>query len=1127
MMKTLSRHARRLPFLAFILSRNFATGGALLAAGFSTAAATNAPPAISSQPQSQAVLAGGTATFVVAASGAAPLAYQWFVNSHRLAGATGSTLTLGKVQPSQAGNYNVVVGNPFGSVTSSNAALTVNTLPVITDQPDSLTVVVGAAVHFDVGATGSSPLTYRWLFNSAYLAGATNSTLTLYNASPDQDGNYSVMVGNAFGSVTSSSAVLAMDKAPTVTSQPLSLTILTGQTARFTVVAAGTAPLAYQWSLNGKSIRGGTNSTLILGNAQPSQAGSYAVLVSNPVGSAASSNAVLTIHAPPVITSQPQSPRGGAGHTATLTVGVSGSAPVGYQWRFNGAFLAGATNSGLVLNNAQPDQSGNYSVVINNIFGSVTSSNALVTIGVPPAITAQPQNLGVHAGRTAQFTVGASGSAPLAYQWRFNGKKLSGATNATLTFTNAQASQAGSYSVLVSNPVGYVLSSNAVLTVLTPLAITAQPQSVSVIAGQNAYFTVIAVGTAPLAYQWEFNGTNIVGATGSTLRVGNAQTAQAGVYAALVSNGTGSIKSSNAVLTVNFLPSITTQPLSQTTAVGSKVTFRVVAAGTAPLSYQWRFKSRILPGATASSLVLANVQSTNAGGYSVVVSNIAGGITSGTATLYVVAPPLRPVITRQPQNQTTVPGGTAVFSVAATSATTLSYQWRFNGSLLPGATGAYLVFYNAQPDQDGLYGVVVSNSAGVTISSNATLSVPLPPVVTLAVSPSLVTNNFSGNITLVVNGLTNGQTVRVCRFYLVSDPEAAHLSLDPLLESFTVTDGQAPAIGGIRNVNVPGDDDGATNGRVQVNLPFLGGLGGVGDGAIGSFVFLVTDPSGGFSPLTQTLTVAQKFLPQGVTGQVTAGGQPVPGALVTLIPQSGPGGVTAPVDSNGGFTLYAPAGGYNLYALKGGLVGGSAGTALTIATNQMATNNPVLAASSLTISGGVVDAANGAGLAGIPVLAQSTNGSVSAAFTDLNGLYALPAAAGQWSLKPDGGDLSRAGYLALEAGRTITVTNSSVTNVTLSLPKAGALIYGTIAGTNHTPIVGATFYALASAGSFGAGGASMAPNGNFALGVLAGTWSVGADSGPLSALGFSPVAATNVTVTTGQAVPVNFSATPR
>ncbi len=167
-----------------------------------------------------------------------------------------------------------------------------------------------------------------------------------------------------------------------------------------------------------------------------------------------------------------------------------------------------------------------------------------------PVITNQPQNLTVNMGQHATFSVTAGGDPPLYYQWRFNGTNIAGATAATYWRLNAQATNAGSYSVLISNHLGTVTSLKALLTVNTPPFITNQPQDQVVSVGQNATFTVGVSGTPPFGYQWYFNGEPLADATNSSCVLTAAHSVIVGPYSVIVSNFLGLAASTNAALGV-------------------------------------------------------------------------------------------------------------------------------------------------------------------------------------------------------------------------------------------------------------------------------------------------------------------------------------------------------------------------------------------------------------------------------------------------------------------------------------------------------------------------------------------------------------------------------------------------
>jgi uncharacterized repeat protein (TIGR01451 family) len=683
------------------------------------------PPLIVAQPTNQTVKLSASATFLVVAAGTAPLAYQWSLRGTNLAGATSNVLVIPNVQSNNLGNYTVLVSNPFGSAGSSNALLTIGLPPVILTQPASLSVPVGVAATFNVLAGGSGPFSYQWRFNGTNLLNATNSLLVITNTRLIDAGTYAAVASNSFGSTTSSNAVLFVGLPPTIVTQPTNQTVPLGSSATFAVVAAGTAPFAYQWSFTGTNLSGATSNVLVITNAQLTNVGSYAVRVSNGFGTANSSNALLAIAGAPIIIVQPTNQTVPVGGMATLSVVATGTSPLSYQWTFvSGPNLPYATNSVLVVTNVHNGDK--YNVRVSNAFGSVKSANATLSVGVPPTIVVQPTNQTVKVGDTVTFSVVASGDPPLSYQWLFNGATLSGATNTVLVITNAQVGTGGRYSARVSNPFGSTRTDNVLLSVVQPPVIVAPPTNQTVTLGGMATFSVLAAGTAPLNYQWSFGGTNLVGATTNLLVITNAQLSNAGNYSVRVTNAFGSTNSPNALLTVGVPPAIVTQPTDLGIAVGGVASFSFVATGTPPLSYQWRFNGTNLVGATTNVLVIPNAQSANAGTYAALVTNAFGSATSASAVLSVGLPPS---IVAQPTNQIVARGGSATFAVVAGGAAPLSYQWSFGGTNLVGATTNVLVITNAQLSDAGSYAVRVANAFGAANSSNALLRVGIPPAI--------------------------------------------------------------------------------------------------------------------------------------------------------------------------------------------------------------------------------------------------------------------------------------------------------------------------------------------------------------------------------------------------------------
>src|ERR1700676_741363 len=188
-------------------------------------------------------------------------------------------------------------------------------------------------------------------------------------------------------------------------------------------------------------------------------------------------------------------------------------------------------------------QAANYWV---DVVFKATSSTA-------PSISSQPASKTVTLGQTASFSVTATGTASLSYQWQKNGAAISGATSSNYTTPATASTDNGAlFAVVVSNSVGKVTSNSATLTVNSPPAITSQPVSKTVIAGQTATFAVTATGGTPLSYQWQKNGTAISGATSAGYTTPAETTADNGAqFTAVVSNTGGNATSNAATLTVN------------------------------------------------------------------------------------------------------------------------------------------------------------------------------------------------------------------------------------------------------------------------------------------------------------------------------------------------------------------------------------------------------------------------------------------------------------------------------------------------------------------------------------------------------------------------------------------------
>ncbi|HEX3766279.1 MAG TPA: discoidin domain-containing protein [Kofleriaceae bacterium] len=603
--------------------------------------------------------------------------------------------------------------------------------------------------------------------------------------------------------------------APVIIVPPVNTAVTSGQPATFTVTAAGTAPMTFQWSRNGAAISGATGASFTTAattsgdnNAQ------FTVRVANAQGAVTSAAATLSVVAPAAvaITTQPASRTAFVGQTATFSVVATGSPALTYQWRKGGAAIAGATAASFttaVLTAA--DNGASYTVVVTNPVNSVTSAAAVLTVNpaVAPTITQQPASISVRANDPASFAVIAGGSSPFTYQWRFNGNNILGATSSTFTIPQAQNSDAGSYTVVVTNGAGSVISAAATLTIAPPGVNLAghQPATASSTQGGGLeaasatdgdlttrwasaggvdpswlqvdlgavkpFNTVVLAWEAAFAaqyqIQWSNDGQTWNVAASNTNGHGGVETvvfptvqarfvrmfgqvrattfgyslfelqvynvAQCGgagerytvLSSTLVKDNVSGLTWQRAETTFTDQGAQFTQPIAQSTCASASMRLPTQlealgisgdssAACAFPLPWSTWTSTADPNDATRAFVVSYTGQAT-----SQVANNFPGGVvcTTGTATTTPA-----PVITTQPASVTVAAGQTATFSVVASGAGTLSYQWSKNGAAIGGATAAsFTTPATTTADTGARFTVAVGNAGGTVVSSAATLTV--------------------------------------------------------------------------------------------------------------------------------------------------------------------------------------------------------------------------------------------------------------------------------------------------------------------------------------------------------------------------------------------------------------------
>lgn len=526
----------------------------------------------------------------------------------------------------------------------------------------------------------------------------------------------------------------------------------------------------------------------------------------------------LNIISPPSIVSQPSNQAVPEGSTVQFTVGVTGGLPLAYQWQFNGTNLtdggniSGSATTDLTVTSATEVNVGSYSVVITNAAGVLASSNAMLSIiPSPPVITVQPTNETLYLNRTARFSVSVVGNTPYSYQWTFDSTNITGATNAQLVITNAQFTDAGTYTVTITNSLGSTNSANAVLTVNPPPPCAPVADSViSWWAGEsNALdnlgvnngiyensptYTVGEVGTA-----FSFNGLNqcVLIPDSPSLHVTNALTIEAWIYMTATSpansilvkyDGADGVNESAFSFSLYYNTlylnvSGNGQPgggaqLNSTGSVPTNVWTHVAATYdgstislyiNGELDSTLGYTNGIYPGTDNMAIggnVGGLVPSQPAGPFSGYIDEIAmykGCLSADQIeTIYQASfggkCPIPVDITAQPLSQTNAGGLNAFFDVGTIGSQPMTYQWYFDGTSISNATSSSLTLTNLSTNQNGTYYVTIENASGTVVSSNATLTVLPAPLCDTAPS-NIVSWWMAQSNTLDSLGLNNGAPI--------------------------------------------------------------------------------------------------------------------------------------------------------------------------------------------------------------------------------------------------------------------------------------------------------------------------------------------------------------------------------
>ncbi|CDK30311.1 immunoglobulin domain-containing protein [Candidatus Babela massiliensis] len=603
----------------------------------------NNNPSVVINPNPATVCTGSSITLnAISSGGSGFYTYQWLFNGSVIG--TNSTLTINNASASAEGQYTVIVADSNGCIANSSVTLTVNDSPQVNITPNPAIVCVGENITLMANITGGSSeyISYQWIFNGNIVS--TSTTLSISNANLTDSGIYQFTVTDSNNCSSTSSVNLIVSDMLTVVIDPDAVILCTGNTLTLTAIAnCGSGDYSYQWTLpNGETF---TGNPLVVNSVSSSNIGTYRVVVTDSNGNQASYTSQVSVNEVDVNIISGSDLLNATqticqGQTITLTAQViSGNPPYTYQWTGPNGFSS--TEQIINIPNAQIINSGTYSVVVTSCdeTGQVCcigqSSAQVIVNNIEVSIT--PSSIAVCPASNITLSSNVIGGiSPYTYQW--SGPNGFTATTQDITINNISASQAGTYTLTVTDSNGCSSTSSSVIDI-EPLLISVIPNTPVVEEGGSITLRAdIVCGQGPFIYQW--TGPNGFTSNSPIITINNANVLNTGTYTLTVTDVNGNI----ITITIEvILDNLSVNIISNTLNIRQGQTIVLIAEpkdGQPPYTYQWfgPAVTRSTSGQLISTdqiLIVNDATTANSGIYTVVVTDAYGFTASDSVNVTV------------------------------------------------------------------------------------------------------------------------------------------------------------------------------------------------------------------------------------------------------------------------------------------------------------------------------------------------------------------------------------------------------------------------------------------------------------------------------------------------------------
>ena len=519
--------------------------------------------------------------------------------------------------------------------------------------------------------------------------------------------------------------------AVSITSVDVSSNSYVGDNVKFKVHTAGDKPITYQWFKDSVKINGANDSSYNIAHVSVGDAGRYRVDVSNAYADVSSSQ--YWFHVPATIIAPfPSDLTIALGSTdASFNVAVSGENTLTYAWKKNDVTINGEISNSLILTKNDHiitlADAGTYMVTVSN--GHGVPQTRSIKLNIQATIINNLEDKTVLYNNPVTFSIDASSSGIISYQWYKGNTLIPGKTLSTYTIPNTRVSDASEYYVSISDE--FVKFNSLPSTLHIATNITYAPVGVTTFIGSDVSFNVGISGEAGTTYQWFHGTTPMPGQRNAKLTLNNIAIGDAGYYHVDVSNAYNTVDVSHVPVRLNIATDITTQPVSVTTVIRHDVSFNVDISGEAGTTYQWFHGTTLIPGEISAKLSLNDIDIGDAGYYHVDVSNQYNSVavhSSSNVRLNIATN-----ITSAPVGVTSIFGSDVSFNVGISGENTgLNYQWFHGTKPIPGQKSAKLTLIDIKVNNAGYYHVDVSNAYNTVDVSHVPVRLNIAAKITVA-----------------------------------------------------------------------------------------------------------------------------------------------------------------------------------------------------------------------------------------------------------------------------------------------------------------------------------------------------------------------------------------------------------